>query len=520
MTGTESVTVDDHLTAPLGQKPITDLFYLERSTLRLHAYAIGYLAAPALLFLVAAADPALGWPLAIMLGTAFTSIWWHGRPGQSADGAAVAASAALAALTLLVAGFPHGPFAWDWIKHWGLINHLATHEWPTTLSPPNGPLGTMRYYVAAYLVPAAAAKVAPGIPIWIATALWFGLGTALALQIAVMPMRHMARRSMALATVVLLCFAGADLLAENVVRLVQHRTIEDIVGLHYEGWFAEETGMQLQYTSMLGLLLWVPHQAIATMLVAGILAVDRSAGALPRSLLAFGLLALWSPYGMIGLLPLVAVRLIQSRAELQRPAAALQAVAGAAFAGAVAAYLSTDTPQNGMCISCAPARFGSVGYFAIFLTVELGAILLILRRRLHDTAVVVSMLTLAAIPFFYGEAPDFVMRASMGPLFILAMRCVETLAHWRRVNTLDRWLYALALSLMLPTAISEVAFHVSGGSAHRRLDDHDPLKRPWYTTFADSHDVTAKQFFEICGWRFYPQYFTAKQPRIVRSEGP
>jgi hypothetical protein len=520
MITTESVTVDDHVAVPQGQRPITDLFYLENSTLRLYGYAIGYLATPALLFLAAAADPAIGWPLAVMLGGGVTAVLWRGRFGQSAHGAAMAVSAVLAALTLLVAGFPHGPFAWDWIKHWGLINHLATHEWPSTLAQPNGSLGTMRYYVAAYLVPAAAAKGAPGVPLWLTTALWFGLGTAVALQLAVVPMRHMGRRSTALAAVLLLCFAGADLLAENAVRLVQQRTIADIFGLHYEGWFAEETGMQLQYTSMLGLLLWVPHQAIATMLVASMLAIDRSPGALPRSLLAFGLLALWSPYGMIGLLPLVAVRVLQSATELQEPAAALQAATGLAFAAAVAAYLSTDTPQNGMCISCAPARFASAGHFAIFLTVELGAILLILRRRLHDTAVVVSTLTLAVIPFFYGEAPDFVMRASMGPLFILAMRCTETLVHWRRASTLDRWLYAVALSLMLPTAISEVTFHLSGGSAHRRLDDHDPLKRPWYTTFAGTHDVTAKRFFEICGWRFYPQYFTAKRPRIVRSEGP
>jgi hypothetical protein len=304
------------------------------------------------------------------------------------------------------------------------------------------------------------------------------------------------------------------------VRLVQHRTIVDIFGLHYEGWFAEETGMQLQYTSMLGLLLWVPHQAIATMLVAGMLAVDRGPGALPRSLLAFGLLALWSPYGMIGLLPLVAIRFLQSSGELRKPDAVLQTAAGVAFAVAVAAYLATDTPQNGMCVSCAPARFASSGHFAIFLAVELGAILLILRRFLHDTAVVVSTLTLAVIPFFYGEAPDFVMRASMGPLFILAMRCVETVAHWRRATTTDLRLHVLAICLMLPTTISEVAFHLSGGSAHRRLGDRDPLNRPWYTTFAETSDITAKQFFEICGWRFYPQYFTPKQPRIVRSETP
>ena len=517
MTSDAGVVLRDQCVRSTGQQPISDLFYQERLSLRCYGYATVYLATPALLFLSAAADPFVGWPLAAMLMAAVLSTVWRGRSGHATPGSAMAASLTLSALTLFVVGFPHGPFAWDWIKHWGLINHLATHEWPTTLPEPRGSVGTMRYYLAAYLVPAAGAKVAAGIPLWLTTALWFGIGIALVLQLAGVPMRHMPRRSMALAAALLLCFAGADLLAENGVRMVQNRTIMDIFGLHYEGWFAEETGMQLQYTSMLGLLLWVPHQAIATMLVAGMLVVDRGPGSLPRSLLAFGLLALWSPYGMIGLLPLVVVRFIQSHGELRKPAGLLGASTGAAFAAAVAAYLSTDTPQNGMCLSCAPARLGYASHFAIFLAIELGALLLILRRRLHDTAVVVSTLTLAVIPFFYGEAPDFVMRASMGPLFILAMRCVETLVHWRHASTTDRWLHAVALSLMLPTAFSEVAFHMSGGSAHRRLDDHDPLRRPWYTTFADNPDITAERFFEICGWRFYPQYFTPKKPRVVRS---
>jgi hypothetical protein len=125
---------------------------------------------------------------------------------------------------------------------------------------------------------------------------------------------------------------------------------------------------------------------------------------------------------------------------------------------------------------------------------------------------------LLLIPFFGGDTADFVMRASMGPLFVLTLRSVETLAVWRLQGVRNRGLLVLALTLCVPTAASEAVYHFEDGSAHTRIRRGDPLSKKWYRAFAASTHIDAQQFFEICGWNYLPQYFTHRTPIGIRDE--
>jgi len=129
-----------------------------------------------------------------------------------------------------------------------------------------------------------------------------------------------------------------------------------------------------------------------------------------------------------------------------------------------------------------------------------------------------SILLLLLIPFFGGDTADFVMRASMGPLFVLMLRSVETLAAWRRQRVRDRALLVLALTLCVPTAASEAVYHFEDGSAHTRIRRGDPLSRRWHSAFVASSQISAQKFFEVCGWNYLPQYFTRRTPIGIRDE--
>ena len=106
----------------------------------------------------------------------------------------------------------------------------------------------------------------------------------------------------------------------------------------------------------------------------------------------------------------------------------------------------------------------------------------------------------------------------MGPLLILSLRCIEMLSTWRLQKTSTRLSWVLALMLCLPTAISEIFYHIEDGRAHKLADRRDPLIIGWYKTFAQSPDIGVSEFFDICGWHYLPQYFTYQIPHGINVD--
>jgi hypothetical protein len=68
----------------------------------------------------------------------------------------------------------------------------------------------------------------------------------------------------------------------------------------------------------------------------------------------------------------------------------------------------------------------------------------------------------------------------------------------------------------LPTVASEVAYHLEHGQAHRALPKGDPLRKLWMISFTVRTDYGAREFFEVCGWRYRSQYFTLAPPPLLR----
>lgn len=318
----------------------------------------------------------------------------------------------------------------------------------------------------------------------------------------------------------LLLLGGADALAESVIRASAHLQQAPWLGIHFENW-ALDFRQPLQFTSGLGNLAWVPHQSIATYLVAATLLLDRSEGSLRRGILSYGLLALWSPFGMLGLLPTLLLRVLPRWRLLRDRRSVVAIVGGAAFALLIASYLATDATPAAICLQCIATRSAAdVMFYAIFLLVELSSFVLLLRGRIgRDAYCAVACATLVVLPFLHGDSADLVMRASMGPLFVLARRAADTLfgqprpmAHWLAV--------CLGLAICLPTTISEAVFHLEKGRAHAALDanEHYELNQKLYRTFSLSSTIHVPEFLTACGWQYQGQYFSTVRPTVI--EGP
>lgn len=475
-----------------------------------HAVLI-YLAAPAFLFLLFFAQRVIGLGIATLLAVAMVLIWRRSTSAPTQQ--PLVAPAAIALLVAFVAGFPNGPFCWDWVKHWALINELADHPWPFSTEL-QGEARYLRFYLATYLVPAGLHQVLPALPTWAATGAWFTLGFLLVFQMVASVGRTAFTACIAL--LLFLALGGADAFAEHWYRAAAGLPSAPWLGIHFEGWEYNATRAPLEYSSMLTALCWVPHQSIAAFLVAGLLVLYRGPEALRISLLGYGLLALWSPYAMIGLAPVVMVRAAQGGDLLITPRSLLEIAVGSSFAVLVAWYLSTDLPGAGACFVCLVSRLTRLSDFFVFWAVELSVFVLILRRRIAtDPVCLVSFITLLVIPLLYGNTGDFVMRGSMGPLFILAIRSTQEIVAFR-ASAWRRAAQVTAICLCAPAAASEMAYQVTVGQAHRQFPESDPLGARWVKTFATRTTYDARQFFDLCGWRYLDQYFSKQYPRGIR----
>ncbi|BEP59452.1 hypothetical protein GmRootV213_00060 [Variovorax sp. V213] len=109
------------------------------------------------------------------------------------------------------------------------------------------------------------------------------------------------------------------------------------------------------------------------------------------------------------------------------------------------------------------------------------------------------------------------MRASMGPLFVLGARSIQTIFQ-EGVAPLPALSLALALGLCTPAAVSEAIYIRTGARAHEAFDSRDPLGEKWIRTAAAAKKpYSVQEFFELCGWGYLPQYFSKGQPWPLRG---
>lgn len=469
---------------------------------------LSYLAVPCLIFLFAFIIPALSLPSALLLIAALFISLHHRHELSSLHSYSIAIILSLC--VLFVIGFPKGPFPWDWLKHWALLETLVNSNWPVILDIDNKDQ-YLRYYIGSYLFPALTSKIT-AIPVWLTYSIWILIGFVLVLVQIMSPQEKNSSLHKAVAAILFLAVAGADTWAFSFYYWLDVGSFLGFSGFHFEWWFKDLFYSRWQFSSVISNLIWVPHQSIATFLVASILLYDRGPGSLATGIVAFGLLSLWSPFGMIGLLPLMCLRALSMLPQIFNRENILAIIGSSVFALIITWYLfdgaQGDTGE--LCLFCTP-----ISDYILFLLVELAFFIVLLRGRLFtDSVCLTSLLTLIILPLVAGDYPDIIMRVSLGPIFVLSARSVETVVSIGRSVT-GRVIVALMFSL--PTVFGEITYQLQSGKQHAMLSRLEPMTEQWYYSFHTYSESTMKEFIHASPPEFIKQYFSLTPPYPIKK---
>jgi hypothetical protein len=404
----------------------SNIVYLELLTL-------SYLALPALIWLN-------GWlklPLALLLslGLLFTlrQSWLQTRrhchsPNFKSTEADLPLIPLLIALGLgLLWGLYSGaggflPTSPDWGKHYAIMRDLSEGTWPISYD-----LGeqknTLIFYLAYYLPAVAVAKLFG----WWAGCLTLCLWTCLGVALAISWFTLLVGRHPILATLLFIFANGLDFLGE---RWVSGGPITP--GNQHIDWWAGFVNLPGHYSQ----LAWAPQHSLAAWMVTGLLAVQLSSGrSLSHALFLAALAFFWSPFTLIGFIPLALVACVLARGSgiFSLP----NFFALALFTVTTLFYLSrSHSSPHGFLWELENLHL-QWPKLLLFHLLEWGLFFFFareLRTSTHPwlkTLFWTSGLCLLLLPLYsYGYSNDWTLRATIPALFLLWTGVVRSLLHY------------------------------------------------------------------------------------------
>jgi hypothetical protein len=449
--------------------PAVDLDRLRRV---LRPATVAFLGVPVALFLAAWLRPGFAVLALAALGLALSGLA-SGRaaavparpPARVPRLGLLLGLAPAAALALMSGAGGFGPRNWDWAKHDAVLRDLVAQPWPVLYHTGAGTTALV-YYVAYYLPAAVAGKLVG----WAAANATLAATSLAGTLLAALWVIVLARGAPLLCGGMFALFSGMDVLGA-VLLSSWPPDLARVAGNDHLEWWATHW----QYSSTASLLYFAPGQAIGGWLLAALLldALDRRRDGLPLlALLAVGML--WSPFAVLGALPLAAAFLL-SRGGGGGAAARAQLTLANLGGGVLAAtltlyyasralplalpprFLSAATPAARGDLAFLPAALGPGAFAAgcaIFVACEFLVLWLLLLRegdaadeeRALRPALLAAGATLLALPLFrYGLWNDLSMRASIPALAVLLV--VSARALRRGVAGRRRAAIALVLAV-------------------------------------------------------------------------
>ena len=403
-------------------------------------------------------------PLLALLGRggpAGAAVRPPGAPRRALSGGAGLSLAALAAALLMTTLGGEGrllPATPDWLVRDAVLRDLVEQAWPFAYRT-GGAEWVLRAPLGMYLLPALAGKLA-GLRAahW---ALWAQNTVALAAVLRVFCASDTLRRG--LVVLVAFClFGGWDML--GTLAVAARHTIGEGAP------FAIPDDIQwwdrlFQYSSVLTLVLWVPHHALAGWFLAALVLLRERRQVRVGTLMAGAALSIaWSPFALLGAAPFLLKAAVEAVRE--RDVRPLDLAAPALLSLALlplAAYLNSDSGD-------VPRGFQSLSVeflirYPAFLALEVlpfVAVNALFGQRHaeapHRATYRIAVASLVLIPLYrVGVSNDFVMRASIPALAILAVATGHTAADvLARGGRARGALLGLALGLGGLTGLEEV----------------------------------------------------------------
>lgn len=403
--------------------------------LHMKRISILYLTLPFFLFLFGWVRLAIAIPLAIVLLFAlYKLLFTNDRLPTFRFSLNTVYWLLLTALWLLLSGI--GGYAFqNWDHNWRnvVFHDLINFDWPVYYAQPeSGPVKMLVYYVGFWLPSAWIGKFFGWQAANFALLVWSFIGLLLITHQLAIALKTSAIK----ATLLLTFFSGLDFLGTLFFAKDYPTLLPPIT--HLETWAGS-----LQYSSFTTQLFWVFNQAIPAWLVISVIAGSEATQQSRTSLeIAAGkeqertrndeLILLWSlcfffaPLASVGLLPYVVIELFKGT-DFKSPFKNLRPVilftAGIIFLLSAFFYTANTAAQS--------RGLQSLPFdpFITFFLLEGGILWLVLApTKYRAPRWLVTGALLIFIPFIQlGSDRDFVMRASIAPLFSLMLMTGETI---------------------------------------------------------------------------------------------
>ena len=340
-------------------------------------------------------------------------------------------------VSLVAIGVINPYLHWDWDKNFGIFNLLRDAQFPPIFTRLDGQPRLLRYYLAWYIVPSLSARLVDDFlspVLFLSTA--FGITLALLMAFA-----HLQRaRDFFIVTIVFFLFSGLDIVG----RWITGKGGGSQFDLYQ--WYVDWGSISFP---LLGTTMH-PQHAIPAWLAVSMLLADRRL-TLRYGVLIGALVLMWSPLVAVGLIPLYAWATIKEGPKIIFTPA--NVIAAPLIALPLILYLTQGT-------AVIPFSFiweivNGFGELLMFWSVEFLVIALAIyyAYRADNQLLLLSVISLLCLSLFsYGVINDFIMRASMPYIFILAILAAKAVVASRGI---PRILLIICLSIgAIPVAIS------------------------------------------------------------------
>jgi len=269
-------------------------------------------------------------------------------------------------------------------------------------------------------------------------------------------------------------FSGLDIVPVLVREVQELLSSGNIIGIsHIEFWNRYWWNAFLQYSSHVTLIFWVPNHMLPGWWFAtlALLYVRREVD-LATLAASFPVLLTWSPLSMLGAIPFLILFGAEHLPRKIFERRILIAAAGGLCFIPLAIYLTIDAAAVPHRFMFAMEGFGTL--YAIFLAVELPhAAILAVAWRLIDPRdrrlVALALALLVAMPIYeFGVSNDFLMRASIAPLFLFAFAFSRVATLVPRDN--GRLATCISVIVILSVATPMMELHRSFAGAYAISD--------------------------------------------------
>lgn len=419
----------------------------------LHRISILYLILPFILFLFGWVRLSIAIPIAVII---LLTIWILIRQPPASNHKFLTSQNTfhwllLTGFWLILSGV--GGYAFqNWDHNWRnvILRDLINFDWPVYYSQPErGPINMLIYYVGYWLPSAWIGKLFG----WKAANLVLFLWTWLGVILVTLHLASALKTSVIKSSLLLIFFSGLDFIGTLLFPQDYPTILPPIT--HLETWAGN-----LQYSSLTTQLFWVFNQAVpAWLCIAMVNVIAKSREAAKQSpnaqevafppqndtiILLWSLCFFFAPLASVGLVPYVLVEVIK-QTDFKSPFKNLNP---AILLSALIIFLLSSFFFTAN--TAAQSRgFQSISFTDLlaFFLLEGGILWLILAPvKYRDPRWIVTGALLILIPFIQlGSDRDFVMRASIAPLFYLMLMTGETIFRKSAPRMVRIMLYVLLM---------------------------------------------------------------------------